>query len=255
MRLPDVLVAFPYYRPTMEPFLGDGGLDWVLDSGAYSALGSGKHIELEDYIEFALGQGSTAKHIFALDVIGDPEASLSNAVAMRDAGVPCIPTWHDGSPLSALDEIASEFDRIAIGGMVGRRDSGKGLRLSETDRLRSVTRVFDRVWPKWIHGFGLTGEKLLTTFPFASVDSTTWSLRPGMYGQWKTFGGAVPVRVSKKRGVAVTCEIAWFMDRQARHAAQWRKQLDIIGEDAFTIKLACGSKGDLGTCRRGANKT
>ena len=241
---PSVLVAFPYWRESMRTVLS--GKDWVLDSGAFTAHNQGTPIRLMDYVRFAKGvieSEARPSMVFALDVIGDAALSYANARAMWREGIKAIPTWHAGGELDALRRIAGEFPRIAIGGLAGRGAGGRGSRYSSEQKKRHIERAFSAVWPKWIHGFGVTTASLLDRFPFASVDSTSWILSPRGFGRWRGFKANLRVRGPDRVGYAK--EIAYYSQLQERHRAVWRRDLGKVNELPFTIKLACGSIQEL----------
>jgi hypothetical protein len=140
-----------------------------LDSGAYSADTQGAKIDLGEYIDFLQRFGSHAEVIAPLDVIGDWRASERNLRQMEAAGISPIPVFHEGSPVSVIEEMISEYEYIGIGGIVKRR--GKGLTLS-----RFLDNVFSRTRDRTkVHGFGITTFSSLTRYPFYSVDSTSWT--------------------------------------------------------------------------------
>jgi hypothetical protein len=238
---PSILVSYAHLKPHHVPLKGDGFDQWVLDSGAYTAHNSGKTIIPEEFIKFATEAKTSDPRldtIFALDVIGDPETSLKNALAAKKAGVAVVPCWHAGEPIEFAQEMAKQFPRIALGGLVARLQNNRSQLMDSRTKMHYAEKFFCAVWPKWIHGFGCTGEALMSALPFAAVDSTTWALRPSMYGSWKTFG-ALPVRVSKNIRPALEAEARWFLDRESFHDAQWRKELQKVACDRFRIRLAC----------------
>ncbi len=194
MKLPAILVSYvavDAYINQRDKY-PDTHRSWILDSGAYSALTSGVSIDLNSYIDAAggfLAGEFPPKNVFALDVIGDPEASARNAEEMWRQGVPAVPTFHYGSAWSYLIDLAAKYDKIALGGMVARGIGGHGSKLGWTDRLKFLEQSFARVWPKWVHGFGITDPRLMLAVPFASVDSITWCYRVGRYGQIQGYGG------------------------------------------------------------------
>ncbi len=240
-RVPSCLVSFAHLRSDQIPLAGDGFDEWVLDSGAYSALNSGVKITNEDFISFAkraVAHDPRLHTVFALDVIGKPEASMLNALAAKAAGLKVVPTWHAGEPIEFAVEMAKQFERVALGGLVARREGNRSQLLDAKTKRHHCEKFFCAVWPKWIHGFGCTSEELMSALPFAAVDSTTWALRPSMYGSWKTFG-RLPVKVTKELRPALQAEALWFMNREAFHDAQWRRELNKIGCDRFRIRLAC----------------
>lgn len=214
------LVSFYYYQKT--PALHDirGACSWVMDSGAYTAATMGATIDLSAYIETCLrlmeGDNAPAE-IYGLDVIGDPEASLRNVDDMRAAGVPAIPTFHLNSPWHYLEHMAPRFDKIALGGMV----RGKG-------KPSFIEQVFARVWPKRLHGFGLGSLKYLEQYPFHSVDSSTWTIGPKMFGYWRAYGMSVregprvPVALRER---LLAKEIDAYARIEKKLRFRWRREM------------------------------
>jgi hypothetical protein len=240
-RVPSLLVSYACMTAKHVPLPGDGFDEWVLDSGAYSAHNSGKKITNEEFIAFALRAqklDSRLRYVFALDVIGDPEASLRNAIEAKAAGVNVIPTWHAGEPVEFAKEMARQFERLACGGLVARLDNNRSQLYDTGTKVKFAEQFFGAVWPKWVHGFGCTAEDLMSGLPFASVDSTTWQLRPSMYGSWKSFG-ALPVRVKGDLKYALKSEVLWFLNREDYHHAQWKRELAKVNCSKFRIRLAC----------------
>lgn len=238
---PSVLVSFAHLKTQHIPMRGAGISEWVLDSGAYTAHNSGKTIRNEDFIHFALTAQKKDPRlvcIFGLDVINDPKKSLENALAAKKAGLNVVPTWHAGEPLEFAQEMARQFDRLACGGLVARLANNRATLFDTKTKLHHATNFFKAVWPKWIHGFGCTAEELMSELPFAATDSTTWTLRPSMYGSWKSFG-FLPLRLTSETKDCLRTEVDWFMDREALHDAQWRGELVKVGCERFRIRLAC----------------
>ena len=114
----DLLVAFPMLAGYAKRCAEYPVQEWVLDSGAFTAFNSGKVIDLDEYIATCLS--CDAHEVFGLDVIGDPTATRKNNEYMWSKGVEAIPTFHFGSPWSALDDIMHR-PKIALGGVARRR--------------------------------------------------------------------------------------------------------------------------------------
>lgn len=217
---PSLLVSYAYRTLWRQVRSDIAFSEWVLDSGAFSAHNSGWDVTYHEFLVYcrkALRSPDPPVEIFALDEIGNPEVSLRNAVRMRDAGVQCIPTFHQGSPWDCLRSIDAEgFDKIALGGLVGTR----------VDALRGwLEECFARLWPRKLHGFGVTSRQILLRFPFHSVDATSWEIGPtafgnwNRYGSWSVRGGSQDVRV----------EIQHYLALEKRVQARWKRQFEQLG--------------------------
>ena len=217
---PAGLVSYAYWKSFAKvrgehpelPFFRN----YSLDSGAFTAANSGKPIDFGAYIEFTKELQKTdplCAELFSLDVIGDWRASQKNAETMWKAGIQCIPTFHVGEPTSAVVEMASAFPKISIGGAV---------RWSIGQKIEWAEQVFARVWPKKIHGLGMTSEQMLMKLPFHSCDSSDWFVGPGQWGCWKTMGKLAGVRAA---AVDVRVEIAWYMRLERTLRQRWGKTL------------------------------
>lgn len=191
--------------------------DWVMDSGAFSAHNSGVTIDIQEYIDTALrlqASDPTLTEIYALDVIGDPDASLRNCEEMVRQGVRALPTFHMGSPWSMLDALR-DYPKIALGGMVGKPRPAK---------QRFIEQAFARLWPMKIHGFGLASEDMLLRSPFHSADASSWELAPTKFGSWKAFG-KLPVRGA---GQDLRPEVEWYLKMERRLRAHWAREMSLL---------------------------
>lgn len=230
---PSLLVSFYYLAKFEEEKANYSFRDWVMDSGAFSAHNSGKEIDLQEYIDTCLRlMESDPKlvEIFALDVIGDHEASLKNCEEMWRQGVPAIPCYHVGEPEEALLHMAEAYPKIALGGAVGFR--GKSLWAQQ---------CFARVWPKRIHGFGFGGEKDILSMPWHTVDATNWELGPCAFGNWRSFGGSLSVRGSTQN---LRAEIEWYLKLERKAKQRWRREMEKLEDEGPSIRPALATQRD-----------
>lgn len=166
--------------------------DWdipgiLLDSGAFSVWKSGSVIDLDKYIDFIKTWQHRLDGYFALDVIpasNRPEdvkravqGSLDNLQKMLDAGLEPIPVYHEGESLELLDfYVASGFEVIGLGATVSR---------GRPEITTWLDTIFARYPDQKFHGLAMTQARLLDgTYPFYSVDSTSW-LTIAKYGLMK----------------------------------------------------------------------
>jgi len=233
-----ILISYVYLPLFLENRPKYHYRDWVLDSGAFSAHNSGKTIKLQEYINACknlLSSDPTLTEVFALDVIGDWQASLRNTEEMWRQGVPAIPTYHTGEPKEALIEIARKYPKIALGGAVGMNAKAK---------LDWTAKCFSAVWPKRIHGLGFGTERPIMTFPFHSVDATNWEADTCRFGKWKAFGygetGSMSIRGGKQN---LRAEVLYYLDLEERARGRWRKEMAKLDTEGPTVRLAVISNG------------
>jgi hypothetical protein len=220
-----LLCSYEYYGEASSKLMqhAPGVRQWVLDSGAYSAFATGKEIKIDDYIDFCKAMRDTARPphtIFALDVIGDWRASLRNTEAMWKAGVEAVPAYHAGEPEAVLLGIARDYPKIAIGGTIMAHGGARPTSV----RKRFFEQCFARVWPKKIHGFGVSTESLIFAVPWHSADATSWEMGPGRFGEWQAYEGLQ----GRARG-DLRAEVRWYMDLEARARARWAPQMKELG--------------------------
>jgi hypothetical protein len=162
-----ILCSFHYYKNKAEELklLVEQNFDIFIDSGAFSALNSGKNIDIDEYCKFLLKVG--ASKYATLDVIGDAELTLKNHLYMiKKYNLNPIPAFHMGSKIEDLKPLM-EFGYIALGGLV----------FSE-----GIMGHCDQVWEYIlqnhphikVHGFGLTNVELMNRYPWHSVDSSSF---------------------------------------------------------------------------------
>lgn len=196
---------------------------WVLDSGAFTADSSGQPIDLQEYIDFCaqhLESDPLLRAVFALDVIGDPEATMRNVEEMHAQGVPAIPTVHITSPTEAMVEM-KRYRKVALGGMVQRHSSW---------RHAFCEQAFSVLWPKWIHGFGLAAEDVLMRFPFASCDATSWETVPARFGRFRSLGKTTLRGMKSSATTNYRCEVDAFLRLERRLQSLWGPTLAKLTE-------------------------
>ncbi len=203
--------------------------NWAMDSGAFSAWNSGTEIDLNKYIDDCLrllDEDKQLIEIFSLDVIPGGRAGVSQSQAtdlsfknlekMWGAGVSAIPTYHAGEPEEVLLELAANYPKIALGGMVPLRAKAKPF----------IKECFARIWPKPIHGFGICNQKILMEFPFHSVDITTWETGPCRFGRYQSLGGSNPgIRGGKQN---LRSEVEYYLKLERKLQGRWKCEMEIL---------------------------
>lgn len=152
----------------------DNGNPVFLDSGAFSAFFSGNDIDLKKYTDFCLNNAGSFETIAYLDAIGNENKSKSNYLAMRDAGVNGVPTYHVGESYDFLEWLLSEWKYVAIGGLVPYLKGGGGGYRDAVIRALIRCHKASKDSGGKLHGFGVTTWRLMKSFDWYSVDSTAW---------------------------------------------------------------------------------
>lgn len=181
MRPLRVLFSYHFYREAdvgqlIEEDLRDLNPDVFADSGAFSAWSLGKTITVDEYVAWLRRWGHCFTCAAALDVIGDAQASFDQTLELRKklgpVPYPIIPVVHSndqGGALKWLDAYLKEgFDYIGV--------SPTGAIYGNPALMQSWLQLMFDARPEHVryHGFGVTGWKPLTSFPWYSVDSTSW---------------------------------------------------------------------------------
>lgn len=224
---PALLISYVYSKPWLKHQSEYVYRDWVLDSGAFSAANIGRHIDLHAYIKLCrrlLTTDPTLSEVFSLDVIGDWKGSKRNADIMWKEGVPAIPCFHVGEPWGVLEDMAAQYDKIALGGMVF---------VPPKKKVAWLDQCFARVWPKKVHGFGVSSERILLRFPFHSVDATNWELSACAFGSWQSLG-EISVRGSNQN---LRSEVEHFLRLEQKVREKWKSEMATL-EQLPTVRLA-----------------
>lgn len=247
---PSFLVSYVNLKSFVKNDLQDACDEWVLDSGAYSALTSGAKIDLARYTDDCLSLMQSKKPpavIFSLDVIGDPERSLKNADAMRRQGVNALATFHFGSPWHYITDVAKR-GRCAFGGLVARGAGGHGTKLTYESRLDFLEQCFARVWPVWAHGFGCLDGRLLSRVPLASADSTTWTYGLSRYGTFQYLGLNATGITNKTHPKAFQSgfrgQIEHYKQMERTAQQRWSPLFRKCGFGDFRLRYVVSSKKD-----------
>lgn len=166
----NALVSFHYFDQVDVGEIASWGLRLIGDSGAFSALSQGTHVDVSAFGDWAERWVDDLCWIASLDVIGDAKASHKNYNYLRDRGLDVVPTIHYGEKPETIDRYVQDgVDFIGLGGMVGRKSEPKRL-------LRWALSMFRYVRDKRpnvrFHGWGVTHPDLVMNLPWFSVDSS-----------------------------------------------------------------------------------
>ncbi len=161
----------------------------MIDSGAHSLFE--KHIGIDrerdfsfyesdefwkfvdDYVAFVKENENNIDTYVNVDVIFNPELSWKVQKYMEKKGLHPLPVFHAGEDFKWLKKYVDNYDYIGIGGL-GQTISRSKWRMSMGDPAFSII-CDEKGMPRVkVHGFAMTSPDLIVTYPFYSVDSTSW---------------------------------------------------------------------------------
>lgn len=166
----------------------------MLDSGAFSAWYHEKPIDIRDYIAFVQEHGERFYSIVCLDKIPGTKGVMARSPAaieaaakeshknyeiMRKAGIESIPVFHMGEDFKWLYRMLD--DGVPY---IGISPYLKSKTNHITDWLDQVFSAISDEKGRPVcktHGFGVTGHEIVRSYPWFSIDSTSWALSAG-YG-------------------------------------------------------------------------
>jgi len=170
------------------------GNAFLLDSGAFSAWNSGRTINLNQYIayakDFIARHRGVIDHIYVvnLDVIPGEQGikptkhevedaarqGWENMIAFEKAGLTPVHIFHQGEDFKWLERISARHRYIGIS---PNNDAGLKSKFLWMKKVFSIIQARNMT-----HGFAVTARKLMLSFPWYSVDSTSW-MAPQIYGK------------------------------------------------------------------------
>lgn len=215
-----LLFSFAYTKPIerwWERFGSGKARSLMLDSGAFSAWNRGITIDWEDYMK-EIKRRDRWNECVALDVVGDGQRSLANAIRIRDQGGEVIPVFHIDEPWEILDAYCKLWPKVGLSCRFGE---------TKTKSLWFYRTAFRRCWPHRFHSFGWTERSVLMEFPFESADSSSYLTYGARFAFWRSFGSAHDKRSIRGEAIAdripYEMEFAWRFEAFLRE--RWRKEL------------------------------
>lgn len=183
-----VLVSYASFAPWMERYVPSFGR-LLVDSGAFSVMTTGKHIDVAEYASWATdfsGRSGVDAWAGLDDIEGDWRKSLKN---YEHGG---FPTFHDTDPWELLPELVDMARQRG-------RWLGIGLKPPRTGKREFVERVLEQV-PADLHIHGWALRIYSSCRRIDSVDSTNW-WRDGMDVRtklpWLTYTEALEIVVKR----------------------------------------------------------
>lgn len=139
-------------------------VDFILDSGAFTAWKAKKEIKLDDYCRFIESLPFVPDRYFMLDVIGNPSATMKNYELMLKRGFKPVPVFTRGEDVSILEEYFKTSDMVGIGGLVGT-EGNKGF----------VKGIMEIAKNRKVHWLGFARINYVEKLRPYSVDCSTWA--------------------------------------------------------------------------------
>lgn len=162
----NLLVSYSFFNPNVSQFFlnNQDTTRFVLDSGAFTAWKAGKPIHLDTYCKFLESLPVKPWRYFALDVIGNPDATMKNYQIMLSRGFNPIPVFTRGDELSVIDEYYKTSDVVGLGGLVGTQNN-KGY----------VKSLMSIIGDRKTHWLGFTNIDFIRHYKPYMCDSSTIS--------------------------------------------------------------------------------
>lgn len=171
------------------------GTEVFLDSGAYSAFTIGKKLCIKEYTEHCLQYREYYLLVAAFDAIGDADLSYKNYQWQKQQGLDVVPVFHHGEDFEFLKQLSKEAPYIGLGGVAQ-------LGNQETKLVQWLDACWEEIGSQTsVHGFALGLPKILTRYPWTSVDSATWG-RAASVGKITVHVGGVSreIGITEKEG-------------------------------------------------------
>lgn len=214
-----------------------------LDSGAFTFQRTGEVVPLETYAKFVIDY--KADIAASMDVIGDAQKTDANFRALRKMGANVVPVVHSNWPTKLIEQYVEENEFILAGGMVPLAKTPEKLH----SFLNTIFRTAAKHWPRKVHAFGITGDKLLERYPFYSADSTSW-LAYARFGNSLWGGTPLTKFVAKTKPGHGKCKSeVLYIKQRALHLTRLWERRGIVWDDQLS-KIAYQFYGDLNVSGR-----
>lgn len=222
-----LLVSYHYLRKwpaeKRDEALNNPDIEWMLDSGAFSAKSVGAEILLDEYLQFLSEYGHKFKGGYvALDKLGDPEQTQKNLEVMHKQGYDPMPVHVWGDDEKRMDELFEMSSKICLGGF---KRPGRG--------PAPIEYVLQKMrWAKGrdVHWLGFTNKRYITALRPHSCDSSS-HMSSQQYGgaaiyhgrgRWSTIDkNADPSHINNSKVLDLLDAIGYTID-QYKDPEQWR---------------------------------
>lgn len=170
---PYILESFYYIDDSTTRLLPYYG-DFLLDSGAFTFMSSGKKAAWEEYVDQYADfvKKHNVQKFFELDL--DSVVGYAKTIELRKrleqaSGRQCIPVWHKSRGYKEFLKMCDEYRYAAIGGIVTKEIKPEHYAVFPTMIAEAHKRGCK------LHGLGFTSLAWLPKCHFDSVDSTAWT--------------------------------------------------------------------------------
>lgn len=172
----DILVAYPYIKGNSQLIsLIPKMRNFILDSGVFTMINTGKKFNLDTYVEeyAQFIKTHNIKQYVELDV--DQIIGVEKTRALRKrleslVGWKSIPVWHTIRGKESFIQDCKDYDYICLGYFLT-----EGLKAQVTEKYAKAFVDTAHKYNCRIHGLGFTKGELLKKIPFDSVDSSSWA--------------------------------------------------------------------------------
>ena len=166
-----VLLSYFYIKDWSLPYIVkkffSEDTEIFIDSGAFSAFSSGTEVKITSYCKWVHSNIEGIEVYANLDVIGNQVLTRDNQIEMENNHLSPLPVFHIGSGFKELRRLCERYEYVAIGGMVPYMK-----RIKEIWEV--LVKIFEIGRDNKLHGFGCSNMEALVTFPWFSIDSSTW---------------------------------------------------------------------------------
>lgn len=225
----NVLISFFYLKSFLRNFedVVDQFSSTMLDSGAFSAHMLGIEIDQAALEEEA--RKKRWKEVIALDVVGNPQKSMQNALQMSKIRPDCMPVFHIGEPFEWLHEYCAKFQKVGLSCRFGE---------SPQQSRAWLRKCFYEAWPHPFHSFGYIKRDVLSEFPFHSADASSWKA-PERFGRHNNPGwSSLEGRGRKTSNQTLDPEVQFYLDLQSFLEAKWKKELSKLNTSESKLPKA-----------------
>lgn len=196
--LPKRLTSYHYVSESnMKKFKKarkDEEVHLIMDSGAFSAWSTGAEICIDKYIEFLESHHKNIDVIVNLDVIPGGKNKKPSREEIESAAkegwenyekicqskVPkekVLHIFHSGEEFKWLEKMVNEMDYI---GLSPSNKNTTEQNIKWLDKCMKYVCNKDGVPKVKFHGFAVTSHRLMTRYPWWSVDSSSWAIQAGL---------------------------------------------------------------------------